>query len=146
MDVTEQPKSRSVQKRSALFVFKILVASWTGFIAAACWRFEAGWVWQLMFITLFLYAVASLVFRWGWLLPCVIAGAICGLGMDNAVKGGSPESRVWETVRSIGFGIGGGFLIGLILDEFDSGDQRTSIADAGDKTFEGTADGDQMGS
>lgn len=94
--------------------FKILMILFTGVSTVATWNH--GLLFERIFLTLFLYSVASLMFRWGWVVPCIVAGTIWGISLDNVVKGGSHESQMWETVNKIWFGFACGFLLGLSID------------------------------
>lgn len=107
----------------ALFALKFLVLALTGWmvlIMAIVGCFSP------LFISLFAYAVGSIVFRLGWVVPCTVLGIFCGIAMDLHVKGGSIEAQMWETVRSIIAGFVVGLLAGIVLDG------NSQVADHGD--------------
>jgi hypothetical protein len=125
-----------IQKRPVLSAFKFLLVLFTSLLAAVCWGDRVGWFAERFFTAMFLYSAACIVFRWGWVIPCVVGGAICGLFMDNAVKSGSNESQMWETVGSLFFGCFCGFIVGIILDQSSSiGLSRKIPEKATDRTF-----------
>ena len=75
--------------------------------------------WAKIFAVLFAYSIVSIVFRLGWTVPCIIAGTICGSGLDTAVKNGSLERQMGETATKLYFGIVVGLVIGL-SSEFEA--------------------------
>lgn len=72
--------------------------------------------WQV----LALFGVGSLiaaVLRLGWAVPCMVLGCFVGFLADNDIKGGTPESQMWETVSNLL----GGTLLGLVGGVFLDG-------------------------
>ena len=71
------------------------------------------------------------IFRLGWLVPIIVFGTLMGLFLDPAIKGGTRESQMWETVRIIC----GETIIGLVVaacsappaDKTDSSEEEYSI-------------------
>ncbi|WP_010581595.1 hypothetical protein [Schlesneria paludicola] len=79
-----------------------------------------------VFLVLFIYSVASLIFRWGWVVPCVILGVLAcmvweacvpALGRGYRVK---LDARVWRMVFKICIGFVVGVLMGIRL-EYEKG-------------------------
>lgn len=61
-------------------------------------------------------AFASIFLRVGWFVPFAIAGAFLGMSLDAQPKGGTVESQMQETVKSILGGTICGFVIGAMID------------------------------
>ena len=61
-------------------------------------------------------AAITLFLRVGWTIPCMIGGVYAGLIADPPVKGGTPESQMWETVWLIIFFTIAGLVVGLVID------------------------------
>jgi hypothetical protein len=64
-------------------------------------------------------AAITLFLRVGWTIPCMIGGVYAGLIADPPVKGGTPESQMWETVTAIVVGTVVGLLAGLAIDAME---------------------------
>ncbi len=102
-------------KRRALLTVQILLVAITGLLAVRIWSIDGGQAWKL-FAGLCACSTASLIFRMGWLVPCIVIGTFAGTLLDAKVKGGTIESQMWETVWSICSGAVVGCVIGLIVD------------------------------
>lgn len=61
-------------------------------------------------------ALCTWIFRWGWLVPCTLAGIAAGFFSDLGVKGGPVEVQMIESVAQIGMGTFLGMLAGFLLD------------------------------
>lgn len=70
----------------------------------------------VFFAAIFSYALASIIFRWGWVVPCTLFGVLLGPSLGPSVRGGTLESQTWEDIQSIGKGFILGFLVGIVLD------------------------------
>ena len=104
--------------RPAPFAFKVSVAVLMAVIAAVNTKAEVDTIIQQVCVALFAYSVASVIFPWGWAVPCIVIGALISVMMDKPIKGGSMESQMWETIGRIWLGVFSGFVVGLILDRF----------------------------
>jgi hypothetical protein len=60
--------------------------------------------------------VCSIVFRWGWLVPCAVLGFAGGIFSDLHIKGGPLDAQVDETCWCIGMGMFFGLAIGFMAD------------------------------
>lgn len=116
-------------ERIALRTVQILLALFTGLMAIRIWFVEGGEIWKL-FAGMFACSAVSAILRLGWLVPCMIGGIIFGISMDADIKGGTIESKMWETVANIGFGAALGLLAGLLIDHYH---RLTQTADEIDK-------------
>ena len=102
------------KSRPLLLAFKILLLPFTGLLTVVF--FDAGVTVKWMFLTLFGCSIASIICRWGWVVPCAAAGIIIGTFSDAVVKGGDAESQMWETIVRLVFGTGGGVVMGFFLE------------------------------
>ncbi len=82
-----------------------------------------------IFPVLLVYSLVSLLFRFGWVLPCVIVGALAGMLSDDVVhlwdvffpvvgrwSGMGGEPRMVLTVTRLWEGFAVGLLMGVALD------------------------------
>jgi hypothetical protein len=76
-----------------------------------------GW---LIFAVLGTGSLVSIVFRYGWLITCIIAGTIVGFAMQPSVSSGNRVSQVQESIMWLLFGTMAGFMIGLLIDRNSS--------------------------
>ena len=72
-------------------------------------------VWQL-FAALAGFSSLALLLRFGWVVPCMVAGTVIGFFADPAIKGGDHESQMWETVWHLVGGTLVGLFIGILID------------------------------
>lgn len=108
------------QQQTSLLLLKILLISFTGWISIAVLNADHGQPAQRIFAALFLYSIASLVFRWGWVIPCTVVGTVLGLFAGDSFTGCVVESQMSDAVTKIVFGLAGGFVIGWLFDQFES--------------------------
>ncbi|MBN2475468.1 MAG: hypothetical protein JXB62_12730 [Pirellulales bacterium] len=99
----------------ALLALQISLTLLTGLTAAASWSVGSGLEWKLL-AALFACSTVAIVFRLGWPVPCMILGILAGIALDPAIKGGTIDSQMWETVSCICVGAFIGLLIGVFLD------------------------------
>lgn len=85
-----------------------------------------GWLWWFVFGVLFVCAVAGFVFRLGSVVPSSVFGTFWGIALDLHVKGGSIESQMWETVRSVSVGFIAGVVVGVLLDRQAQSTERSN--------------------
>jgi hypothetical protein len=118
-------------KRSFLLAFKIGLFAWTG-VFTLLFHFSQMDFWAKIFAVLFAYSIVSIALRLGWTVPCIIAGTICGAGLDPAVKSGTLERQMRETATKLYIGIAIGLVIGL-SSEFNA-KHLTTGSDSDDST------------
>ena len=116
-------------KRRVLLAVQILLAAITGLLAVCVWSVDGGQIWKL-FAGLFACSTASLIFRLGWLVPCIVCGILAGIFLDPSIKGGTIESQMWETVSYICSGAVAGFVVGLVIDAARNAPQNQNDNDA----------------
>ena len=100
--------------RSLMAVQTVLMAI-TALLAIQDWSVGRGRLWEFL-AGLCACSAVSLIFRMGWVVPCTIIGLGVGAFLDGPIKGGTYESQMWETVRSICGGAAAGFFVGLGID------------------------------
>jgi hypothetical protein len=102
--------------RSVVLVgVQIVLTLLTGWLALQIYSVGGGKIWRL-FAGLAVCSYVSVVFRAGWLVPCVVLGTIVGMLLDPAVKGGDADSQIWETVQHVVSGTFLGLVAGLLAD------------------------------
>lgn len=120
MDVQDN----TVRNENVIWIFKIIVLSATMFHLIAFMNVKVPPVVPLGFAVLCVAIVASLFFRWGWLVPCAVAGILAGFITEPVLKGGSAWSQAWETVTRTVFCFVIGTLIGFCFDASKSIEMR----------------------
>jgi len=118
-------------RRRALLAVQIVLAVITGLLALRVWSIDGGQVWKLL-AGLSACTTAALIFRLGWLVPCIVLGTLAGILLDPAIKGGTIESQMWETVSYICFGAVAGFVVGLMIDMDRTSSRMENGNDAND--------------
>lgn len=79
--------------------------------------------WRAVLGSLCGYLILSLAIRSRWIVPLTSIGAGLGLLLgEGAVRSGTFESQMWETVQIIAFGATFGVLIGFAADGASSQD------------------------
>jgi len=117
------PRSRS------LLTVQTVLTLITGSITFLAWSNDGGHIWKL-YAGLFAGSMVSLLFRSGWLIPCLVCGTIIGDFSDPPIKGGSIESQMWETVSCLWTGTIVGLLIGYVIDKTLSLDETDNDGDS----------------
>ncbi|MEX2169722.1 MAG: hypothetical protein WD851_10455 [Pirellulales bacterium] len=84
-------------------------------LAVRVYSVNGGSVWRA-FVALAAASAVAALFRWGCLIPSLVLGITFGIFNDAAIKHGSIESQMWETVYSIAFGGFIGLAIGFAAD------------------------------
>lgn len=123
--MTEQePKSIPSRERRALVVLHIMLVIVSSIIAYKCYS-VVGISGQFLFLVwVTVSCIAAAICRWGCLLPCTLMGMVLGATLDPAVKHGSHESQVIETIWFIVLGTLLGVGVGVLLDVLHAENQR----------------------
>jgi hypothetical protein len=108
-------KTRKSSRSAFLVGTQVLLTLITGWLAFQMYLADGGSVWFL-FAVLAICSFVSIVFRTGWIIPCTVLGTIIGIFSDVGIKGGTAESRVWETFRYVLPGAIIGMVVGAIAD------------------------------
>jgi hypothetical protein len=125
----------AVQKRSVwLIAFQGIVASAYLCLTAMVLAFERPAYARFPAI-LATGAIAALVFRLGWLIPCTLVGPIIGVMTMPAVRMGPIDAQREEDVIRIVFWTIAGFILGFCIDASNRAAQRetsqTKTSDGG---------------
>lgn len=108
--------NRSPKRQGALVLgVQLVLALLTGMNAVLIYAEKAGSVWRL-FAALSVCSLISAIPRSGWLIPCTILGVVVGVVADATIKGGTHESQMWETVRSVAVWTVVGIVVGFFCD------------------------------
>ena len=113
---TASPKKEFKWRPSRKYVVLIAVAAWPLIVFLQWDRQLLGDFELRVYASLLFYFCLAFKLRCGWIPFGVITGAVLGLGSDPALKGGTHESMMWETVNHLAGGTAIGLLIGLVLD------------------------------
>lgn len=81
-------------------------------------RNEANSFMMMFGFSVLLYLFVGLGTGCIWPPMLALFGAMMGLSLDPAVKGGTVESKMWETVWHYGVGSGIGLFVGSLLHAF----------------------------
>lgn len=107
-----KPRIIGYKQSKTIFWVQLILVEFSGLLAALSWYIGDG-DWKL-FSCLCAGTTAALVFRLGWLVPCVAFGTMVGLFFDPAVKGGTYESQIRETLTYICSGTIAGLVVGIL--------------------------------
>lgn len=105
--------SWSFHRSAGLAAFCILLA------AIPAVTFFAGSQPLVVLTVVIFYIVVMLILR-SRLILCTLAGLLLGFTFDNQVKGGTAESKMWELVGRLSFGVMVGITVGIAWDKKNS--------------------------
>lgn len=98
-----------------LFATQVLLTLFTGWIAAGTYIATDDSVWQI-YAGLCCYSLIATVGRMGWLIPGVVAGALCGIESGLLSHLAGSDERTIEFARHVFSGALMGLFFGSIMD------------------------------
>ena len=114
-----------------LLTVQILLTILTGAFTLLAWLNDIGPFWRL-YAGLFAGSMTALIFRSGWVVPCVVIGTLLGILIDPPIKSGPIDAQIWETVSCLWSGTISGLVIGVTIEITlkTSDDEHTSDEDS----------------